>query len=125
MGKKGYEHFYKRNYAIKNHYKDFWMSLHYEDAIKVGNDIVSSYVNDDVHSVKVIYNYFKNIGSQEIIFDSLLPLDFNDNENVLVKKDVIYEPNKTDIVKVLVPKYFNTQICQYLLESFEMVVVFV
>ena len=35
-----------------------------------------------------------------------------------VKKDIIYEPSKTEIVKSLVPKYFNTQIWQYMLESF-------
>jgi F-type H+-transporting ATPase subunit gamma len=30
----------------------------------------------------------------------------------------LYEPSKTEIVKSLVPKYFNTQIWQFLLESF-------
>ena len=32
--------------------------------------------------------------------------------------NIIYEPSKVEIVKSLVPKYFNTQIWQYLLESF-------
>ena len=31
---------------------------------------------------------------------------------------VIYEPSKEDIIKSITPKYFNTQIWQYLLESF-------
>ena len=32
--------------------------------------------------------------------------------------DRIYEPSKTEVVKTLVPKYLNTQVWQFLLESF-------
>ena len=118
VGKKGYEHFYKRNYTVRVHYKDFWMHLNYNDAIKIGHDVVTSYINNEIHSVNVIYNYFKNVGSQKIIFEKLLPMDFESDGSISKTQDVIYEPSKTDIVKELVPKYFNTQIWQYLLESF-------
>ena len=37
---------------------------------------------------------------------------------IAINNDIIYEPSKVEIVKSLVPKYFNTQIWQYLLESF-------
>ena len=118
VGKKGYEYFYKRDYAVKSYYKDFWMNLNYNDVIKIGNDIVSAYINNEVDAVNVIYNYFKNVGSQEVIFEDLLPLDFKNDESLPKKQDIIYEPNKTDIVKGLTPKFFNTQLWQYLLESF-------
>ena len=118
VGKKGYEYFYKRDYAVKSYYKDFWMNLNYNDAIKIGNDIVSSYINNEVDAVNVIYNYFKNVGSQEVVFEDLLPLDFKNDESLPTKQDIIYEPSKTGIVKELTPKFFNTQLWQYLLESF-------
>ena len=92
------------------------MSLNYVDAMTIGKDIIGAYINDKIDSVNVIYNYFKTVGSQKVIYDNLLPLDFNKNGDEL-KKDIIYEPSKTEIVKSLVPKYFNTQIWQYLLES--------
>tara|TARA_Y100000590_G_scaffold349439_1_gene400964 strand:- start:891 stop:1751 length:861 start_codon:yes stop_codon:yes gene_type:complete len=117
IGKKGYEHFHKRNYNIINHYKDFWMSLNYSQAVEIGNNIIHAYAAKKIDSVHVIYNYFKNVGSQELIHEQLLPLDFEKNEKQ-VNNDIIYEPSKVDIVKSLVPKYFNTQIWQYLLESF-------
>ena len=100
-----------------NHYKDFWMTLNFNQAIKIGNNIITSYTEKKVNSIQIIYNYFKNVGSQELIYEQLLPLDFEKNEQ---KKncDIIYEPSKVEIVKSLVPKYFNTQIWQYLLESF-------
>ncbi len=117
IGKKGYEHFYKRNYNISNHYNDFWIKLQYNDAMTIGKDVINAYSNNTIDSMYVIFNYFKNVGSQEIIFNQLLPLDF-ENESNNINKDIIYEPSKIDIVQSLVPKYFNTQIWQYLLESF-------
>ena len=117
IGKKGYEHFNKRDYNIINHYKDFWMTLNYNQAIEIGNNIIGEYINKNIDSIYVVYNYFKNVGSQELIHEQLLPLDFEKNEE-MKNSDIIYEPSKVEIVKSLVPKYFNTQIWQYLLESF-------
>ena len=117
LGKKGYEHFSKRNYKINKNYTDYWTQLNYNKAINVGNDVVTAYLAKEIDCVKVIYNYFKNVGSQEVILDSLLPLDF-EKKSEKIYQDVIYEPSKIEIVKSLVPKYFNTQIWQYLLESF-------
>jgi len=117
LGKKGFEHFSKRDYKINKNYTDFWMNLNYNKAVDVGRNIITSYLNKEVDSVKVIYNYFKNVGSQKVIFDNLLPLNFDKNTEIQYQ-DIIYEPSKIDIVKSLVPKYFNTQIWQYLLESF-------
>ena len=117
IGKKGYEYFKKRGYNIKHYYQDFWTELNYNQAIQIGQDIISAYNNYDIDSINVIYNYFKNAGSQETIENKLLPLIFeqaDSNKSI----DMIYEPSKDEIVASLVPKYFNTQIWQFLLESF-------
>ena len=117
IGKKGYEHFNKRNYNIKHYYNDFWLDLQYNQAIKIGADIVDAYTNNAINSINVIYNYFKNGGSQEVKNNKLLPLAFDNKDNNTIT-DIIYEPSKDEIVTSLIPKYFNTQIWQFLLESF-------
>ena len=117
IGKKGYEHFNKRNYNIINHYKDFWSSLEYGQAMTIGSDIISSFINNEIDTVNVVYNYFKSTASQKIIYEKLLPLVF-ENNNSNLSSDIIYEPSKIEIVKSLVPKYFNIEIWKYLLESF-------
>ena len=116
IGKKGYEHFNKRNYNIKHYYKDFWSDLKYSQAMQIGTDIVSAYTDNTINSINVIYNYFKSTGSQETINNKLLPLTFNKDNNSIT--NIIYEPSKDEIVATLVPKYFNIQIWQFLLESF-------
>jgi len=117
IGKKGYEYFKKRDYKIAKYYQDLWLELSYNQAIALGNDIVDFYINHSSQSVVIIYNYFKNAGSQEVVSNKLLPLTLDSNKDQLTA-DRIYEPSKTSLVKSLVPKYFNTQIWQFLLESF-------
>tara|TARA_Y100000814_G_scaffold242893_1_gene187601 strand:- start:435 stop:1295 length:861 start_codon:yes stop_codon:yes gene_type:complete len=117
IGKKGFEHFGKRNYNILKNYQDFWSGLNYTDAINIGEDISNAFIENKINTVNIIYNYFKNVGSQEIRYDKILPLEFEAFDTT-ESNEIIYEPSKTEIVKNLVPKYFNTQIWQYLLESF-------
>ena len=89
----------------------------YNQAIDIGSGLITEYLKTKFDALSIIYNYFKNVGSQKLIHEKLLPLDFENTENT-ENTEIIFEPSKVEIVKSLVPKYFNTQIWQYLLESF-------
>ena len=71
--------------------------------------IGSNYSNHEIDELNVVFNFFKNVGSQELIYEKLLPLTF-DNQDVSRNTDIIYEPSKIEIVQTLIPKYINTQI---------------
>jgi F-type H+-transporting ATPase subunit gamma len=118
IGKKGFEYFSKRDFNVKNYYEDLWVDLNYSQAIKIGQNIIEHFLNNKVNQVQVIYNYFKNVGSQKVLTNQILPIEFEKEEEQAVITNIIYEPSKIDIIKSLVPKYFNTQIWQFLLESF-------
>ena len=45
LGKKGYEHFSKRNYKINKNYTDFWTQLNYNKAIKLKPGFKDAYHN--------------------------------------------------------------------------------
>jgi len=117
IGKKCYEYFHNRNYNVDYSYSETWNDLNYNQAISIGSGLVTSYINKNFDSLSVIYNYFKNAASQEVVYNQILPITLTENEDIQLN-EVIYEPSKIKIIKVLVPKYFNTQIWQYLLESF-------
>jgi len=118
IGKKGFEYFSKRDFNVKKYYEDLWVDLNYSQAIKIGQNIIEHFLNNKVNQVQVIYNYFKNVGSQKVLTNQILPIEFEKEEEQAVITNIIYEPSKIDIIKSLVPKYFNTQIWQFLLESF-------
>ena len=117
IGKKCYEYFNSRNYQIDYSYSETWNDLNYNQATRIGKGLVSSYLENKFDSLSVIYNYFKNTASQEILYNQLLPITFENNDEIKLN-DIIYEPSKKELIQSLVPKFFNTEIWQCLLESF-------
>jgi F-type H+-transporting ATPase subunit gamma len=119
IGKKGISFFKNRNYNIVTDYLDFWSGLNYQHAIDMGKNIITRFVDDEVDQVQVIYNKFINVGRQEVQNETFLPLAYEPSEDATpVASDRIFEPSKDDVVKALVPRYLNTKVWQYLLESF-------
>ncbi len=120
IGKKGYEYFTKQGYRVEKYYIDFWNNLKFNIAVDIGKDVIESFSNNKVDEVKVIYNYFKNVATQETKFEQFLPInpkkDNNDNNKKSI--ELLYEPSKKELLKLLIPKHLNTQIWKYLLESF-------
>jgi F-type H+-transporting ATPase subunit gamma len=119
IGKKGISFFKNRKYNIVTDYLDFWSGLNYQHAIDIGKNIISRFVDGDVDQVQIIYNKFINVGKQEVQNETFLPLAYEPSEDATpVASDRIFEPSKDDVVKALVPRYLNTKVWQYLLESF-------
>jgi F-type H+-transporting ATPase subunit gamma len=118
IGKKGYEYFQKNGYKVSSYYIDFWNNLNFDIATNIGKNITSSFLQNEVDEIKVIFNSFKNVTTQEIIFETLLPIEKIDNQESKMSDNMIYEPSKDDLLNLLIPKHLNTQIWKYLLESF-------
>jgi len=119
IGKKGISFFKNRNYNIVTDYLGFWNGLNYQHAIDMGKNIITRFVDGEVDQVQVIYNKFINVGKQEVQNETFLPLSYEPSEDAApVASDRIFEPSKDDVVKALVPRYLNTKVWQYLLESF-------
>ena len=119
IGKKSLSHFKIRKYNIIEDYIDFWSELGFQHATSMGEKIISHFISGEADEVQVIYNKFINVGKQEVQHEKFLPLTYdNQDESSSILPDRIYEPSKASVVKAMVPKYLNTQIWQYLLESF-------
>ena len=118
VGKKAFSYFKNRNYPITEQYIDFWNDLKYEDAMKIGQELISRYLNKEVDQVEIIYNHFINVARQEIRNEIFLPMSNNQESNQHVNQsDRLFEPSKVEVVKSIIPKFLNTQIWQFLLES--------
>ena len=118
IGKKGYEYFQKNGYKVSSYYIDFWHNLNFDIATNIGKNITGSFLKNEVDEIKVIFNYFKNVATQKIICETLLPIEKIDTQESHISDNMIYEPSKDDLLNILIPKHLNTQIWKYLLESF-------
>ena len=116
IGKKGRDHFKKRNYTIIEDHVEFWNELDFNHAVKFGNGIISHFLTGKVDEIRVVYNWFKNVGVQEISLEQLLPLSFFDEIKSYGNR--IFEPSKKEIVQSLIPRHLNIQVWKYLLESY-------
>ena len=119
IGKKACGYFKNRNYPIALEVKEFWNALSYEHAMKFGAEIVSRYVKGQVDQVQVIYNRFVNVAHQEIRIETFLPMSYDpEKKDASYRPERLFEPSKEAVVKSIIPSYLNTQIWQFLLESY-------
>ena len=119
IGKKSCGYFKNRNYPIALEVKEFWNALSYEHAMKFGAEIVSRFVMGKVDQVQVIYNRFVNVARQEIRNETFLPMSYDaEKKDSSYRPERLFEPSKEAVVKSIIPRYLNTQIWQFLLESY-------
>ena len=77
------------------------------------------FLDSSVDQVDIVYNEFVNVGRQEVKNKIFLPLENKSKKEESNEiSDRIFEPSKEIVLKTLVPKYLNTQIWQFLLESY-------
>ena len=118
IGKKSVGYFKNRNYPIAVEYVDFWNDLEYSHAMKIGDEIISRYINGAVDQVQVIYNRFVNVARQKIKNETFLPMSYDpEARDSDYNPERLFEPSREAVVKTIIPRYLNTQIWQLLLES--------
>ena len=116
IGRKGRDHFKKRDYSVILEYVEFWNELDFSHAVKFGNGIITHFLSGKVDEIRVVYNWFKNVGMQELRVEKLLPLYYEGEKNHFGNR--IYEPSKKEIIESLIPRHLNVEMWKYLLESF-------
>ena len=118
IGKKSVGYFKNRNYHIAVEYIDFWNDLGYSHAMKIGDGIISRYINGEVDQVQVVYNRFVNVARQEIRNETFLPMSYDpEAKDSDYNPERLFEPSKEAVVETIIPRYLNTQMWQFLLES--------
>ncbi|MBL7014383.1 MAG: ATP synthase F1 subunit gamma [Candidatus Marinimicrobia bacterium] len=116
IGKKARDHFKRREYKIIESHVDFWAEMEFDSAMMIGRSIIDHFVSGKVDEIHVVYNYFINVGQQEVKSEVLLPLVYDENDSAIT--DRLYEPSKDALVQSLIPRHLNVQMWKYLLESY-------
>jgi F-type H+-transporting ATPase subunit gamma len=117
----------------------------YADARRIAERLMAAYIDEEVDQVEIFYNKYKTAMSQDLVRETLLPLQKADiladededededgdedgrrsDEDEATRKDrerdkralVEYEPDPEEILKRLVPDYVEVSIFRALLES--------
>ena len=117
IGRRGADYFKKRKRATVREFPGVFEQLTFRRASEIAFGIADEFVAHDLDAVFLLYNEFKNVASQRVVVDSLLPIvheELPPGDDV----DYIYEPDQKRVLDALVPRYVATHVWRALLESF-------
>lgn len=117
LGKKGDEILRKSSTVIKNDNAIF-DDLTFANVSDVAEQLMSLYSNGTYDKIVLVYNHFKNAGTQVVLSEQFLPIVPVATEEEPVALDYIFEPSKVEIVETLIPKSLKTQLYKAIRDSF-------
>ncbi|MCF8387459.1 MAG: ATP synthase F1 subunit gamma [Bacteroidales bacterium] len=119
FGKKAFEHFKKRKYKNVDGDTDLLDNLKFNNAVPFAEKFMQAFANKQYDKIVLIYNQFKNAALQKLLSEQFLPIVPPEEEaESTAKMDYIFEPNKEDIIRELIPKTLKIQLYKALLDSY-------
>jgi F-type H+-transporting ATPase subunit gamma len=118
LGRKGADVLQKRGVKLFNKDIELMDKLEYEKALPIINHAMQQFTEGTYDVVEIIYNQFKNAGTQLVVHEQFLPIQPSEEEtDSHVQYDYIFEPTKHEIVEELMPKSLKVQFYRCLLDS--------
>jgi F-type H+-transporting ATPase subunit gamma len=118
IGKKGAEFFKKHAYQIVEENISLYEELTFENAVPIAEALMQEFADKKYDRIELIYNQFKNAAMQLLITEQFLPILPPEDDGSGLQVDYIFEPNKEDIIRELVPKSLKIQFFKSVLDSF-------
>ncbi len=119
VGRKGRDFFRRRAVPMRKEYLGVLGSVSRGHAETIARDLVEGFSAGEFDEVRIAFNEFRSAISQVIRFEKLFPIALAEAEGNAAgaEVDYLYEPDRKEILAILLPKYVETQIFRVLLES--------
>lgn len=123
VGRKVKEYFSRRDLEPIDYITGLDKDISYELAAGVANKAIEAYSTGEYEEVRIVYNEFKSAISQEVVCETILPVDtaevnsFDADEEQRFAKDLIFEPSPEKIIEELLEKHFAVQVYRCMSES--------
>jgi F-type H+-transporting ATPase subunit gamma len=120
IGKKVFDAFRKKGINITKNFVGLSSKPDYSTVAELGATLISQFEKGEIDKVDIIYHHFKSTGSQILTVDTIMPLalpDENGNEKNNTTTDYILEPDRDELLNVLIPKSIKLQLYTALLDS--------
>ena len=97
--------------------------LTYENAAAFAERLMKDFDDKKYDKIVFVYNQFKNAATQVLVTEQFLPfVRHRDTETPrhqeYLQTDYIYQPNKEELMSVMIPKSLKLQVYKILLDSF-------
>jgi F-type H+-transporting ATPase subunit gamma len=120
IGKKGAEFLRKKGYNVIFDGSELFDDLTFERVATIATMIMGLFTDREYDHVDVVYNRFKNAGTQILTEEQFLPIQVDDlaeSAGLSSNVDYIFEPTKEYIVQELIPRSLKLQFYKAILDS--------
>ncbi|MCB2409364.1 ATP synthase F1 subunit gamma [Hymenobacter lucidus] len=119
IGKRAHEYFSKRGPVLGN-YTHVFGQLSFDTVRVAAEQAMEGFRTGQFDEVTMVYNEFKNVATQVVRAEQLLPLVAAEAPAAAAATsnvDYIFEPSKEEIVQTLIPQSLKVQLYKAVLES--------
>ena len=120
IGKKGADFLRKKGYNLIFDGSEIFDDLTFDRVAQVANMIMGLFTDGEYDHVDIIYNRFKNAGTQILTEEQFLPTkvdELAEESGSASNVDYIFEPTKEYIVQELIPRSLKLQFYKAILDS--------
>ncbi len=124
IGKKAHDYYGRRNFQRVGDYTHVFGKLSFDTVRVAAEEAMRGFTEERYDQVVMVYNEFKNVATQVIQAEQLLPLAPTEvpagtpsataPDNSI---DYIFEPSKEEIIQTLIPQSLKIQLYKAVLES--------
>ncbi|GAA3949910.1 ATP synthase F1 subunit gamma [Hymenobacter algoricola] len=119
IGKRAHEYFSKRGPMLGN-YTHVFGKLSFDTVREAAEQAMEGFRTGQYDEVTMVYNEFKNVATQVVRAEQLLPLvpaEAPVTTTATSNVDYLFEPSKEEIVQTLIPQSLKVQLYKAVLES--------
>jgi len=120
IGKKGADFLRRKGYNVIFNGSGIFQELTFERVAEIANMVMGFFTEGEYDHVDVIYNQFKNAGTQILTIEQFLPIQVDtlkEESGPASNVDYIFEPSKEYIVEELIPRSLRLQFYKAILDS--------
>ncbi|MDX2429459.1 MAG: ATP synthase F1 subunit gamma [Bacteroides sp.] len=121
IGKKGADFLRKKSYNVIHDGSELFDDLTFDGVAAVAEMIMKLFKDGEYDQVDIVYNAFKNAGTQILTEEQFLPIQVEDLASEVSGSvsnvDYIFEPTKEYIVQELIPRSLKLQFYKAILDS--------
>ncbi len=117
LGKKSTEFFKKRKFNVIDDFSDVFTHLSFDKARAAAEFAMKAFREEQIDKVEIVYNEFKNVATQVLKVEQLLPLNEAAGGDNNIQNDYIFQPDQETLVEEIIPKSLKIQLYKAILES--------
>jgi F-type H+-transporting ATPase subunit gamma len=119
IGRKGRDAARRRKWNVAAEYTGFTAKVDFARAKEIASKVIERYEGDHTDAVYLLFNEFKSVITQKMVFEKLLPIDPAElsKKDASSQVDYIYEQPPEQLLQGLLPRYIAARIYRMLADS--------